>query len=100
MKRGKAAAAGILAAVLFFVHMAVSVKAEEKGPGNLYALDVYKRQGRDNRIRGRTKEGFQYSSCPQSQVWKSIFFLGSRSDPVRTLSWGCDAFRRKYRRCV
>lgn len=50
MKKGKTAAAGILAAVLFFVHMAVPVKAEEKAPGNLYALSAVLMDGDSGRV--------------------------------------------------
>lgn len=50
MKKGKTAAAGILAAVLFFVHMAVPVKAEEKDPGNLYALSAVLMDGDSGRV--------------------------------------------------
>ena len=50
MKRGKAAAAGILAAVLFFVHMAAPVKAEEKAPGNLYSLSAVLMDGDSGRV--------------------------------------------------
>ena len=50
MKRGKAAAAGILAAVLFFVHMAAPVEAEEKAPGNLYALSAVLMDGDSGRV--------------------------------------------------
>lgn len=50
MRRGRTAAAGILAAVLFLTHMAVPVLAEEKGPENLYALSAVLMDGDSGRV--------------------------------------------------
>ena len=73
MKRGKATAAGILAAVLFFVHMAAPVMAEEKAPGNLYSLSAVLMDGDSGRVLYGKKRMFQ-DRMPVLQRFLPVFW--------------------------